>query len=105
MAMDPKNHVAVSASSTTAPVSTSHRSSVAAPSAASKGLDTAARTPAGPTGTHKIRTVITRPAVFQLTKKKTGLQLHAQGTIFCCRRRLRLVLVLLVRLRQYHAHA
>jgi hypothetical protein len=53
MAMDPKNHVAVRARSTTAPVSTTHSSSVVAPSAARKVLDTAVRTPAGPAGTYK----------------------------------------------------
>lgn len=50
MAMKPRNQVAVSAASTTAPVSTTHSSSVVAPSAARNDLAVHGRTPAA-TGT------------------------------------------------------
>lgn len=82
MAMDPRNHVAVRASSTTAPVSTTHSSSVVAPSAARKVLETGARTPAENRDRQKQRTVRTRPAVLKgWFTRITKLQLQAQGIV------------------------
>jgi hypothetical protein len=45
-AMEPRNHVAVSATSTTAPVSTTQSSAVVVPSAAMRLLDSEGLTPA-----------------------------------------------------------